>query len=214
MLLSLHFLVPKGKNCLSWLQLPTERGPGSTYSLPAGEGRTRGVFLLFREEGRGRSLQRKAWAGSRPRGAIRRAGCGPGGNALPLGGADSTAAAHKPGCQNRCLGPHRGVLSGLKGPCVLSLPGRGGLASPPPRSQNTHAWAHQGHPATPTRWTHRRGHPFCWGDALALLCTPGLAGLSPAPVTTVMAPLSGLVWVFSSALGGRIILQPRTEPRP
>lgn len=106
---------------------------------------------------------------------------------LLRGGADSLATAHKPGCQDRCLGPHRGVLSGLKGPCVLPLPGRGGLASPPPRGQNTHALGTPGTPSHTDTLDTPSGPPILPGRCPCALMCPWPCWPEPWPVSTAMA---------------------------
>lgn len=126
MLLSLDDLVPKGESCASQLLLPTETrtGPPAVDLLPQ-ETRTGWPFSFSGSRGEVESERESLGWLQTPRGDQ-------GGQACPRrkhsalalrGGAGSFAPAHKPGCPSRRLGPHRGVLLGLKEPCVLSLPG-------------------------------------------------------------------------------------------
>lgn len=155
----------------------------------------RGSFLLSGRRGEAESKSRELGLAPDPGPArLRGPGSVPGGNALPLalcGGVGSTGPAHRPGCHNPRLGHTEGSLLMLKGPCV-SLPAGPPLASPPPRSQNTH-----GHSRTP-HGKHPGGHP---------------AGDMPAPSHgwgwLLLVPVGGL-----SALGSRRTVQLRVGPTP
>lgn len=136
----------RGQNCPPQLLLP-QRQAGSTYrSCPRRPGQ--GVPLFSRERGEGEP-GRESLAGSRPRGGREGRVC-PRRKCLPhalCGGAGSFAPAHKPGRHHRRLGPHRGVLLGLKEPCVLSLPGPWPHLLPAAKTHR--ARARHGPPGTP-----------------------------------------------------------------
>lgn len=148
---SLDVMVPIGKKCPAQLLPPTEARMGPTSSRPALRDQDKGGLSPLLGLGGRWSLKGKAWAGSRPRGGTRRAGCIPGGNALPSPSVGVLAATPTP------WATQRGFVRAERAVC--SLPA-GPLASPPPSGQDTQS---PGTPRTPrhtrTPETPRGYHP-------------------------------------------------------